>query len=477
MPVSTQTRSAILWKTAEVLGQRLGWFIIGMVLARLVAPADFGLFALMMVFNLLAILFVDSGFNSALIQKQDITYTDECSVFWFNMLAGTLVALLMVAASPWIASFFGYEVLKPLTWLMAANLWIHAWTSVPSALLSKQLNFKVQMQAGLIATFSAGALSIYLAWIGWGVWALAMQFFATTAIRSVLLWTLYRWRPARRFNPARMREMFSFGSYIFFSSLLEVFSSQLHAVLIGRYYSAASLGYFNRATSTRDLLQSVMTTIYNSVAFPLFSSFAQDRGRLRESMQKSTVAMMAINLPVMMGLLVTADDLIPTLFGDQWIPSVPYMQVLCLAGMIWPMQVSPLNMLKALGHSKLMFRLGLLKHSVMIKTIAVTAQISILAMAWGLVAVSATAFLINSHYSGRMLNYGALKQLRDVLPYILLSAAMAMMVMLAGAAMSDLATGWRALTQVLAGSVFYLGAMHMLKMDASSYAKDLLRLR
>ena len=239
MPVSTQTRSAILWKTTEVLGQRLGWFIIGMVLARLVAPADFGLFALMMVFNLLAILFVDSGFNSALIQKQDITYTDECSVFWFNMLAGTLVALLMVAASPWIASFFGYEVLKPLTWLMAANLWIHAWTSVPSALLSKQLNFKVQMQAGLIATFSAGALSIYLAWIGWGVWALAMQFFATTAIRSVLLWTLYRWRPARRFSPARMREMFSFGSYIFFSSLLEVFSSQLHAVLIGRYYSAA----------------------------------------------------------------------------------------------------------------------------------------------------------------------------------------------------------------------------------------------
>ena len=477
MPVSTQTRSAILWKTTEVLGQRLGWFIIGMVLARLVAPADFGLFALMMVFNLLAILFVDSGFNSALIQKQDITYTDECSVFWFNMLAGTLVALLMVAASPWIASFFGYEVLKPLTWLMAANLWIHAWTSVPSALLSKQLNFKVQMQAGLIATFSAGALSIYLAWIGWGVWALAMQFFATTAIRSVLLWTLYRWRPARRFSPARMREMFSFGSYIFFSSLLEVFSSQLHAVLIGRYYSAASLGYFNRATSTRDLLQSVMTTIYNSVAFPLFSSFAQDRGRLRESMQKSTVAMMAINLPVMMGLLVTADDLIPTLFGDQWIPSVPYMQVLCLAGMIWPMQVSPLNMLKALGHSKLMFRLGLLKHSVMIMTIAVTAQISILAMAWGLVAVSATAFLINSHYSGRMLNYGALKQLRDVLPYILLSAAMAMMVMLVSAAMSELATGWRALTQVLAGSVFYLGAAYLLRMEASTYARDLINVR
>ena len=477
MPVSTQTRSAILWKTTEVLGQRLGWFIIGMVLARLVAPADFGLFALMMVFNLLAILFVDSGFNSALIQKQDITYTDECSVFWFNMLAGTLVALLMVAASPWIASFFGYEVLKPLTWLMAANLWIHAWTSVPSALLSKQLNFKVQMQAGLIATFSAGALSIYLAWIGWGVWALAMQFFATTAIRSVLLWTLYRWRPARRFSPARMREMFSFGSYIFFSSLLEVFSSQLHAVLIGRYYSAASLGYFNRATSTRDLLQSVMTTIYNSVAFPLFSSFAQDRGRLRESMQKSTVAMMAINLPVMMGLLVTADDLIPTLFGDQWIPSVPYMQVLCLAGMIWPMQVSPLNMLKALGHSKLMFRLGLLKHSVMIMTIAVTAQISILAMAWGLVAVSATAFLINSHYSGRMLNYGALKQLRDVLPYILLSAAMAMMVMLVSATMSELATGWRALTQVLAGSVFYLGAAYLLRMEASTYARDLINVR
>ena len=477
MPVSTQTRSAILWKTTEVLGQRLGWFIIGMVLARLVAPADFGLFALMMVFNLLAILFVDSGFNSALIQKQDITYTDECSVFWFNMLAGTLVALLMVAASPWIASFFGYEVLKPLTWLMAANLWIHAWTSVPSALLSKQLNFKVQMQAGLIATFSAGALSIYLAWIGWGVWALAMQFFATTAIRSVLLWTLYRWRPARRFSPARMREMFSFGSYIFFSSLLEVFSSQLHAVLIGRYYSAASLGYFNRATSTRDLLQSVMTTIYNSVAFPLFSSFAQDRGRLRESMQKSTVAMMAINLPVMMGLLVTADDLIPTLFGDQWIPSVPSMQVLCLAGMIWPMQVSPLNMLKALGHSKLMFRLGLLKHSVMIMTIAVTAQISILAMAWGLVAVSATAFLINSHYSGRMLNYGALKQLRDVLPYILLSAAMAMMVMLVSAAMSELATGWRALTQVLAGSVFYLGAAYLLRMEASTYARDLINVR
>ena len=460
-----------------MLGQRLGWFIIGMVLARLVAPEDFGLFALMMVFNMLAIIFVDSGFNSALIQKQDITYTDECSVFWFNMAAGTMVALIMVAASPWIASLFGHEVLKPLTWLMAANLWIQAWTSVPSALLSKQLNFKLQMQAGLIATFSAGVLSIYLAWIGWGVWALAIQFFATTTIRSVLLWTLYHWRPARRFSLARMREMFSFGSYIFFSGLLGVFSSQLHAVLIGHYYSAASLGYFNRATSTRQLLQSVMTSVYNSVAFPLFSSFAQDRERLRESVQRSTVAMMAINLPIMVGLLVTADDLIPTLFGGQWTPSVPYMQVLCLAGMIWPMQISPLNMLKALGRSKLMFRLGLIRHSVMIVTVAVTSQISILAIAWGLVAVSATAFLINAHYSARILDYGALRQLRDVLPYLLLSTAMAVVVMLVGVAVSELDTGWRALTQVLAGSIFYLGAMHMLKMDASSYARDLLRLR
>ncbi len=460
-----------------MLGQRLGWFIIGMVLARLVAPADFGLFALMMVFNLLAILFVDSGFNSALIQKQDITYTDECSVFWFNLLAGTVVALIMVAASPWIASFFRHEVLKPLTWLMAANLWIHAWTSVPSALLSKQLNFKVQMQAGLIATFSAGALSIYLAWIGWGVWALAMQFFATTTIRSVLLWTLYRWRPALRFSLARMREMFSFGSYIFFSGLLEVFSSQLHAVLIGRSYNATALGYFNRATSTRDLLQSVMTTVYNSVAFPLFSSFAQDRERLRESLQKSTVAMMAINLPVMVGLLVTADVLIPTLFGEQWVPSVPYMQVLCLAGIIWPMQISPLNMLKALGHSKLMFRLGLVKHGVLILTVAVTAQISILAIAWGLVAVSVTAFLINAHYSARMLDYGALRQLRDVLPYIVLTLVMAAVVLLVGFAVSELATGWRALIQVLAGAVFYPVTMLSMKMEASVYARDLLMMR
>lgn len=460
-----------------MLGQRLGWFIIGMVLARLVAPADFGLFALMMVFSLLAMIFVESGFNSALIQKQDITYTDECSVFWFNMAAGTVVALIMVAAAPWIASSFGHEVLQPLTWLMAANLWIQSWTSVPSALLSKQLNFKVQMQAGLIATFSAGTLSIYLAWIGWGVWALALQLFATTTIRAVLLWTLYDWRPARRFSLARMRIMFRFGSYVFFSSLLGVFGNQLHAVLIGRYYNTASLGYFNRATSTRQLLQGVMTNVFNSVAFPLFSSFAQDRQRLRESMQKSMVAMMAINLPVMVGLLVTADDLIPTLFGEQWFPSVPYMQVLCLAGMIWPMQISPLNMLKAMGHSKLMFRLGLVRHSLMIVTVAVTSQISILAIAWGMVAVSVTAFLINTHYSARMLDYGALKQLRDVLPYALLAAIMAVVVLLVGAAVSEIDMGWRSLTQVLVGSVFYLGAMHMLKMDASSYAKDLLRQR
>jgi O-antigen/teichoic acid export membrane protein len=339
------------------------------------------------------------------------------------------------------------------------------------------MNFKVQMQAGLVATIGSGILAIYLAWKGWGVWALAIQFFVATIIRAMLLWTLYSWRPARRFSLTRMRQMFSFGSYIFFSGLLGVFSSQLHAVLIGRYYDAAALGYFNRATGTRELLQSVMTTVYNSVAFPLFSSFAHDHERLRESMRKSTIAMMAINLPVMVGLLVTAEDLIPALYGEQWVSSVPYMQVLCLGGIVWPLQISPLNMLKALGRSKLMFRLGMVRHSVMVGVVLVTAQISILAIAWGLVAVSVTAFLINAHYSGRMLNYGALKQLRDVLPYILLSAAMAMVVMLVGVAVSELATGWRALTKVLAGSVFYLGAMLMLKMDASSYAKDLLRLR
>jgi O-antigen/teichoic acid export membrane protein len=406
----------------------------------------------------------ESGLGEALIQRREPTREDESTVFWFNLAAATGLALALCAAAPWISQFYGEPRLTGLTWAMALNVWLSAWLTVPLALLSKQLQFRIQAKASAFATVAGGAAGIALALQGAGAWALAAQAVAGTAANALVLWRLCPWRPALVFRRESFGSLFGFGSYLLASSLLDTFASRLYTIVIGKLHSAYELGLYTRAVSTRDIPQDFLAAIFSRVALPAFSSQAHDAVALRAGLRAGLRAAVAINFPAMFGLAVTAPLLVPVVFGSQWEGSVMPLQVLCLAGGLWPAHVANLNALMALGHSHLFFRLELVKKGIFVVLLLLASRSGIVAIAWAVAASSAVAFFINCRYSRRFLGYSWLDQLRDMAPAALLAFAMAGVVALAGVLLASLPDALRLAAEIGIGVAVYAGGARLLRL-------------
>lgn len=470
--------SATLWSGLGLFAQNGVQFFVTIVLARLLSPEDFGTVAVILVFAVVAQVFSDSGFGMALVQKHELGADDASSVFYFNVAMGAALALLLWAAGPWIADFYGWEILEPLSALMALNLFVTTLGSVQTALLTKEMRFRLLMRAGVTATAISGAVAIALAWQGFGVWSLAFQLLTASCVTVFLLWRLSPWRPERRFRLESLRSLFRFGGFMFLSALLDRLYSKISPLLIGKLYSIRDLGYFHRADSTEQLPSSLLSGIVGRVALPAFSAAAADEEMLRKGVHKAITILTLLNFPVMLGLLASAHALIFTLFGEKWLPAVPFLQVLCLRGLLMPLQVINLNVLMALGHSKLFFRLEVWKKTLGLGVLLVTSQFSILAMASGIAGMAFIGFLMNAHYTGVFLGYSAWQQLRDVGGNLLAAVAMLIVVwpiVLWDGPSPPLLLG----LQVAVGVIFYVALCWLFRLpaflDALSEVRVLLR--
>jgi teichuronic acid exporter len=420
--------NATLWSGADIFLRQGLQFAVTIALARLLSPSDFGIVALLSLFTGLATIFVDGGLSAALIQRQDVDHADESTVFWFNLGVGGIMALTLWMAAPAVARFYDHPVLVPLMSVFALNVFLGALGTIHATLLTKRLDFRTQMLAGVIATLASGAAALWMAWNGYGVWALAIQTIVMTSVLTTLLWLFNRWRPARVFSKSSVRKLFGFGSYHFASILLEMVYSRLYTLLIGRFYSVQELGYYNNADNLKQMPSGFLSAVLSRVALPMFSTAAEDKAKLRRGMQLAIRSMMLLNLPMMLGMIAVATPLVRTLFGTQWLPAVPILRVLCLAGIFWPLHVINLNVLMAQGHSRLMFRLEVSKKIVGVVCIGVGACFGVMGIAWSQVIVSTLAFGINAHYSRQLLDYGVFAQSRDFLPALGIAAPMAIVV-------------------------------------------------
>lgn len=429
--------SATLWSGADIILRQGLQFVVSIVLARILSPGEFGTVALLALFTGLATVFVDGGFSAALIQRHDVDHTDESTVFWFNLMAGTIVALCLWAAAPFIAGFYHLNVLLPLTVAMAVNVFLGSLGAIHSTLLSKRLDFFTQMKVGCIATLISGATAIALARAGYGVWALAGQVLMMTATTTSLLWILNPWRPAWVYSRISVRKLFGFGGYHLASSLLEMAYARLYTLFIGRYYGVRELGFYNNADSTKQLPGGFLSSVLARVILPMFSAAAHDVILLRRGTQLALRGMVLLNAPMMLGMAGAARPLVLTLFGATWLPAIPILQVLCLAGLFWPLHVINLNVLMAQGHSRLMFRLEIMKKLLGVGLLVLGATHGVLGIAWSQVVFNLLAFAINAYYTGRLLGYGALAQFRDILPVICVAA-------LAGAIVYGVSMRWQA---------------------------------
>lgn len=409
--------SASLWSGMDSVFKLGIQFCITIILARLLTPEDYGTVGLLAVFIGLAGIFIESGFSSALIQRKDITDTDTSSVFYFNVLIACVMASLLYLAAKPIARFYGISILVPFTRLMAFNLVIGSFGSIQRTLLTKELNFRKLFMISTTAVIVSGLFAVMLAWKGYGIWSLGIQSVSLTAVSTGLLWIMGSWRPRLQFSILSIQSLFRFGGFLLFAGMLDMFYSRLNTLVIGKFYSPRDLGYYSRADGTQQIPAGLLANIISKVAFPIFSAGQSDANLLRSGLKKAIILVMLLNIPTMIGLAVTAETVIFVLFGDKWLPAVVYLQILSLGGLLWPLHVLNLNVLKAQGKSALMLRLEIIKKLIGITLLAAACCIGIQAIAWSIVVTSVICFGINAFYSGKFLRYGTGRQALDLAPY------------------------------------------------------------
>ncbi len=452
--LATRTTRGLVWILAENFGIQAIQLVVSIVLARLLLPEELGLIGMLALFRALALSLLDSGFGWALIQKKDATHLDSCSVFYFNLLVGLLLTILLWAAAPLIARFFDEPLLIPLTCFLALNLIINAFGLVPSALLTKRMDFKALLQVSLVAVGISGAVSIVLAMQGFGVWSLAVQSVLGSLIRVLLIWLLSPWRPSWIFSRASLTAMFPFGSRLLLASLLDASFRDIYQPLIGKLYSATDLGYYMRAETLQASAVQPSGSALGRVLFPALSPIQDDRVRLNHAVRKAMNAAAFLHFPLMIGLIAAADALIVVLLTDRWATSIPYFRLFCVAGLVYPLSAINLTVLTATGRSDLFFRLEVAKKLLVLLAIALTYRWGITALLYGQIMTAFAAYALNSHYAASLINYPTSRQMRDIAPFLLMSLVMGgAMVCIGGVISSPLP---RLLAQSLAGMAVYL---------------------
>lgn len=422
--LKSKTIHALFWSFLERFGQLGIQFVILIILARLLLPEQFGLIAMLTIFMAIAQLFVDSGFGQALIQKQNATHVDECSIFYFNIFIGFLAGGLLCLAAPWIARFYNQPLLVPLTRVLSLNMIINAFGLIQTILLTKHIDFKTQLKVSVIATIISGTIGITMAVNGFGVWSLVAQSLSSNFFRTILLWFFDSWRPSLIFSFSSLKGMLAFGSRLFASALLETVFQNIYLVVIGKLFSPVYLGFYSRAKEFQRIPVTNLSSIVGRVAFPVFALVQDDKPRLKRGARKAITMLAMINFPMMVGLAVTAKPLVLVLLTEKWLPCVPYLQLLCAVGMLYPLHAINLNILIAQGRSDLFFRLEVLKKILVIVAIAVTYRWGITAMIYGQIVTSCLAYFLNAYYTGKLVKYYSKEQIFDFAPYLSISAVM-----------------------------------------------------
>jgi len=460
-----KTLHALSWSFLESVGLQGVRFVTGIVLARLLFPEQFGLIWMLTIFMAVAQSFLDSGFGAALIQKREASPTDTCSIFYFNIVIGLAAAGLLCLVAPWIAAFYKQPTLTPLTRALSLTIVINSFGLIQNTILIKQINFKIQTKVSLIASGLSGIIAVTLAAKGFGVWSLVVQQISSTFFRTVFLWLLNAWRPALIFSLKSLREMFSFGSRMLASGLLDKIFNNIYLLVIGKLFSATDLGFFTRAWTMQQLPSETLSNMVERVTFPVFSTIQDDSARLKRGLKKALTMLVLVNFPMMIGLAVIARPLVLVLLTEKWAESIPYLQLFCLMGLLYPLHVINLNLLQALGRSDLFLRLEIIKKVLIVINIAVTWRWGISAIIYGMVAMSIISYYLNSYYSSVLIGYAIGEQLRDLFSYLIMAVLMGMAVYAAG--LLPFPNQWSMLlVQIIIGIVIYVCLCWLFRLTA-----------
>lgn len=416
-----KTIKGVSWSIIDNLANAGITFLIGILLARILSPAEFGLIGMITIFIAVSNSIVDSGFSSALIRKVEPKDIDYNTVFYFNLFLGIGLYFILFFSAPAISQFFNEPSLISITRVMGTILIINAFGIVQRSLLVKKVDFKTQTKISLIASIISGFVSIVLALKGFGVWSLVGHQITRQLLISTFLWVFNTWRPALEFSKESFHELFGFGSKLLIADIINTIYNNIYFLIIGKFYSVVQLGQYTRAEQFNSIFSSNLANVVQRVSYPVLCSIQDDDERLKLTYQRIIKATMLVTFACMLGLASIAKPLILITIGVKWLPAVPYLQIICFAGMLLPLHAINLNILIVKGRSDLLLRLEFIKKPIAVIPICLGIFYGIEFMLWGSVFLSFAAYVLNSYYSARLINYSTWAQIKDITPSFLIS--------------------------------------------------------
>lgn len=468
-----KTLAGLIWQYAEKCGTQVVSFVVSIILARLLTPADYGLIGLITVFISIALVFARSGMGQALVQKKDANDEDFSTVFYFSFTVSVILYFVLFFTAPLIAGFYHEAKLVPVIRVLGITIIIGAVYSVQQAMVQREMNFKKFFYATSVGTLASAGIGIAMAYAGYGVWALVWQQISCQFINMVILFITVKWRPMWIFSFAKMKKLFGYSWKLLCSGLLDTIYNNIYSLLIAKFYSSADLGYYNRGNQFPVLIVENVNGSINSVIFPVLSKMQDEKERFKATVRRSIKTSTYIIFPLMAGLAAVADPLVRVLLTDKWLPAVPFIQFCCFTYAFWPVHTANLQAVKALGRSDVFLVLEIIKKIIGVIILIVTLPFGLTAMMLGRCIATVISSFINASPNKKLMNYSYIEQIKDMLPSMVLSLVMCGVVLLVGTLKINLYI--LLILQVVVGVIVYVLLSTIFKLECFEYVLGVLK--
>ena len=472
-PIASKSIHGIIWSAIENFSLQGVQFLIGIVLARLLSPSDFGMIGMLSIFMGVSQTFIDCGFSSALIRQKEVSAKDYGTTFLINFTFSLVAFAILFFAAPLVADFYNVQELKSIMQVFSTILIINALFTVHRVKLIRNIDFKTQSKVSLCAAIISGSVGIVLAYKGFGVWSLVYQAICNSILNLILFTLLLRWFPRPIFSQESFRNLFGFGSKIFIASIISSIYSNLYNIVIGKKFSASTLGYYTRADQMGQFPSQNISKILSRVTYPILSQLQDNPNQLKSIYIKYLQLSCFTIFPLMTGLAALAEPLILVLFGEKWISSAILMQILCFAFMLDPICNINLNLLYVKGRSDLVLKLEIIKKTIAITILIASLPLGLIGLCAGRALYGITATLLNMTYTRRFIDLSMWEQIKLFLPSLALSTMMA-----TGAyaiTKIGLNCGLQLALGISIGLILYLIPAWFFKMDAMKYIFEMIK--
>lgn len=467
--------SGVAWSFSEKLLSMVVQMVVSIVVARQLAPADFGIMAIMTFFTSVALAIVDSGFSQTLIRKQNPTDTEYRSVLGFNIVVAVVLYVVFLAVAQPLADMYDAPVIRDIAPVLFLVLPINSLCVVQTVMFTREFRFALLSKIVFFSSLASGIVAVVMAIAGCGIWSLVAQRLLMMGIKAAAFWWIRWWRTEARFSLAALRAMAPFSLRLLATDLIASIYNNVAQLFIGKMHSTVALGYYSQAQKLKDLPVTSTVQAVQGVTFPALAELEGDDDKFAEGFVRIVRLLSFVLFPVMLGFVAIAPDMFMLLLGERWMPTVPYFEILALSGMAYPLAVVAYNILKVRSDGRVIVGLEVVKRLIMTAVLCYTIPRGVESVAWGMTAMAFVELVINTVAAMRYLTVGVVRLLANIVPQLVLAAAMFVALYLVEPYLATLTLGVRLLVEVAAGIVLYAAGAYLFRLRAMKESLALLR--